>query len=104
MRYAFLTAIFGLAVFSFPAYSAPMPCSAREDVLSQLAAKFHEAPTNGGITNAGGILEVTRSEDGATWTVIVHMPNGSTCLIAAGEGWRDYKDVAFPAVDPGDPL
>jgi hypothetical protein len=103
MRYAFLAAVFGLAVFSVPAHSAPMACSPRDDVLSQLAAEFKEVPTNGGITNGGGILEVARSEDGATWTIIVHMPNGSSCLVAAGEGWRDYRNVAFPAVEPGDP-
>jgi hypothetical protein len=29
--------------------------------------------------------------DGGTWTIILSSPNGTSCLVAAGEGWRGLK-------------
>lgn len=91
-----------MAALSWPAYGASLACSSRDDVLAQLLTKFKEVPTNDGVANNGGLLEVLRTADGATWTIIVTMPNGVSCLVAAGEDWRDYKDVQFPI--PGRPM
>jgi hypothetical protein len=37
---------------------------------------------------------VLTSDDGATWTIIVSMPNGMSCLLAAGEDWQVVQQVA----------
>ena len=67
---------------------AQASCSPRNDVLGHLAKKYGEAPVALGVTNKGGLVEVLTTGDGNTWTIIVSTPNGTSCMVAAGEGWR----------------
>ncbi len=76
-----------LTLGSFEA-AAQQACSPRTDVLGHLAKKYGEAPVAIGVTNKGGLIEVLTTGDGNTWTIIVSMPNGRSCMVAAGEGWR----------------
>lgn len=71
-----------------------MACSERADVLTQLGSKYKEAPSAVGLANNGGLIEVLTSDDGSTWTIIVSMPNGTSCLLAAGENWQPIERVA----------
>ncbi len=84
-------AFFMLAACATPAWGQQVPCNKRADVLGHLAKKFHEVPVAIGVTNGGGLVEVLTTEDGSTWTIIVTLPNGISCLVAAGEGWRAVK-------------
>ncbi len=72
--------------------AAQTACNPRTDVLRHLATKYGEAPVAIGVTNKGGLVEVLTTGDGNTWTIIVSQPNGTSCMVAAGEGWRtkDY--------------
>ncbi len=88
--YLSLTLVAVLTLGSFEA-AAQSACSPRSDVLGHLAKKYGEAPVAIGVTNKGGLLEVLTSGDGDTWTIIVSMPNGTACMVAAGEGWRTMK-------------
>lgn len=63
-------------------------CDQRQRVIGHLAAKYKEAPIAIGVTNAGGLVEVLSTGDGQTWTIIVSSPDGTSCLLATGEGWR----------------
>jgi hypothetical protein len=63
-------------------------CSPRNEVLTHLAKKYGEAPVGVGVTNKGGLVEVLTTGDGDTWTIIVSMPDGTSCMVAFGEGWR----------------
>lgn len=78
-----------LVSLAAPAMAEPMACSDRADVLAQLGNKYKEAPSAVGLANNGGLIEVLTSEDGATWTILVSMPNGTSCLLAAGENWQN---------------
>lgn len=86
------------ACLSGPAWGAPMACSPRAAVLDQLSTRFHEAPVAVGLTNNGALLELLTSPEGETWTIIITMPNGATCLMAAGEDWQQLA-----APEPGEP-
>ena len=66
-------------------------CDLRTKVLGHLAQKYHEAPVAIGVTSTGGIVEVLTTDDGETWTIILSSPNGTSCLVAAGEGWRSIQ-------------
>ncbi len=100
MQIKWIAAILGLTLVpvltlgSFEA-AAQSACSPRSDVLGHLAKKYGEAPVAIGVTNKGGLVEVLTSGDGNTWTIIVSLPNGNACMVAAGEGWRtmDYNDT-----------
>lgn len=50
-----------------------------------------------GVTRQGGLIEVLHDPKGDTWTIIISSPNGTSCLVAAGEGWRKLKPLT---VDP----
>lgn len=69
-------------------------CAKRADVLKHLSAKYTEAPVALGIANNGGVVEVLSSQSGASWTIIITMPNGPTCMVAAGENWQKLPSVA----------
>ena len=83
-----LTPVMTLGSLEAAAQSA---CSPRTDVVGHLAKKYGEAPVAIGVTNKGGLVEVLTSNDGNTWTIIVSQPNGTSCMVAAGEGWRSKK-------------
>ena len=78
------------------AQPAQTACYTRVRVLAHLAKKYGEAPVALGITNRGGLVEVLTTGDGKTWTIIVTTPRGLSCLVAAGEGWRNLR----PPVEP----
>ena len=46
-----------------------------------------------GLANNGGVIEVLSSKAGNSWTIIITMPNGTACMIAAGENWEDIPTV-----------
>ncbi len=63
-------------------------CDQRARVIGHLAKIYKEAPVAIGVTTTGGMVEVLTTGDGGTWTIILSNPNGISCLVAAGEGWR----------------
>ena len=81
------------ALFPWNALAEPT-CDKRDKVLNFLALKYSEAPVAAGVTNTGGLVEVLTDEKGGTWTIIVTTPQGMSCLVAAGEGWRKVKRIA----------
>ena len=75
-----------VAAFSLPAAAQQQAaCAKRGDVLKHLSAKYTEAPVAIGLANNGGVVEVLSSKKGNSWTIIITMPNGPTCMVAAGE-------------------
>ncbi len=87
-----LTPVLTLGSFEAAAQGAsPAACSPRSDVLGHLAKKYGEAPVAIGVTNKGRLVEVLTTGDGNTWTIIVSTPNGTSCMVAAGEGWRTME-------------
>ncbi len=63
-------------------------CGDRPDILKKLDTRYSEAPVSMGLTSAGAVLEVLASDKG-TWTIVVSLPSGMSCMIAAGEYWED---------------
>jgi hypothetical protein len=74
-------------------------CDQRASIIGHMAEKYREAPVAIGVTSTGGMVEVLTTGDGTTWTIIVSNPNGTSCLIAAGEGWRALR-FNTTAADP----
>ena len=70
-----------------PAAAQPV-CRERGEVVEHLARKYQEAPVAMGVTSGGKLVEVLTDHKGDTWTIIVTTPQGMSCLVATGEGWR----------------
>ena len=77
--------------FTLPASAQQIPCGKRGDVLKQLSVRYAEAPSAMGLSSTGSMLEVLTSPAGGSWTIITTMPNGMSCLVAAGENWESVK-------------
>ncbi len=80
------------------AQGAPSACAKRDALLSQLANRYGEVPVAIGVAN-GRLVELLTAKDGITWTIILTNPQGVSCLIASGDGWRPITPVSTdPAV------
>ena len=68
-------------------------CTDRSSALSHLSKAYEEQPVAMGLASSGGVVEVLTNEKGTSWSIIVTMPSGQTCLVAAGEGWEALQPV-----------
>jgi hypothetical protein len=68
-------------------------CAKRADIVQHLAAQNKEQPVAVGVAPHGTRLEVLASPDG-TWTLLVSLSNGVSCLINAGTDWQLVPRVA----------
>ncbi len=82
---AFAAAV--LPALAAPSLAAP-PCNERASVLELLTGKYAERPVAIGMANNGGVVEVLSRADGRTWSIIITLPNGMSCMLAAGEEWE----------------
>lgn len=78
-----------------PAAGQTVPCLERSAAIAHLGKKYSEAPVAMGLTHNGAVLEVLSSDTGDNWTIIVTMPNGTTCMIAAGQSWEKVPRTAL---------
>lgn len=65
----------------------PRVCQPRDLLLTWLQENYGEEPSGIGVAN-GRLIELLVSPDGASWTIIQTAPNGISCLLVGGEGWR----------------
>jgi hypothetical protein len=89
-----IIALAGALGVSATADAASPGCGPRTELLRQLAKQFKEAPAAVGLVNSGALVEVLTSGDGATWTILISRPDGTSCLVAAGQEWQALKRVA----------
>ncbi len=79
-----------LILFSGEVVAAPQ-CNDRDSMLEHLENKYKEAVVGMGVTPSGALIELITSEKGETWTIVLSMGNGVTCLLASGENWKSKK-------------
>lgn len=70
-----------------PAEAATAVCGKRAEVIKTLAQAYKEQPAAMGLAAGGGMLEVFSSQNGS-WTILLTQPTGTSCIVAAGEGWE----------------
>ena len=92
-RLACILAALFVAAASLPA-TAQQNCTKRPEIVRHLAQKFSESPIAIGLSVSGGVVEFLSSEEGRSWTIIITMPNGNSCLIAAGKNWENIDTIA----------
>jgi hypothetical protein len=93
LKIALITA-FATVTFSVGARAAPV-CGKRDDVVAQLSEKYKEAPVGIGLASNGGLIELLAANNGTSWTLIITLANGPTCLVATGHDWQS-KQTAVP--------
>ena len=63
-------------------------CGSRQSFIDNLGRKYAERPTAIGLLSNGSVLEVLVSESGS-FSFLTTRPNGTTCMVASGEGWEN---------------
>ncbi len=87
----------GLMVLAAQQVQAQTPnCAPRPDVLQRLAETYGETRRGIGMARQGTVMEVFASDETGTWTITVTLPNGLTCLVAAGEAYETLAEVLPP--------
>ena len=85
--------LLGIAASATPA-QAQMACGKRAQVVKMLESRNAETPVSVGLAANGAVVEVFATVDGTSWTILMSMPDGRTCLMAAGESWMSVTQVA----------
>lgn len=63
-------------------------CAPRDVIVGRLADKYGETRKSMGLNQNNGVVEVFASSETGTWTILVTMPSGMSCLMAAGQNWE----------------
>lgn len=85
---------------SSSAVAADLVCAQREALLGSLSKEFREAPKELGLANNGALVELLTSRDGSTWTMLMTRPDGTACVIAAGEAWAELPEQVAAGGEP----
>ena len=93
-----LATLSGVALSAAPA-AAQMVCGKRADILRQLGEKYGETRRSLGLSQGRGVVELYASEETGSWTILMTNPQGTSCLMAAGEAFQ-----VEPAAVAGDPV
>ncbi len=89
-----LTAALAVFILAAPVQArSHLVCADRADVMAHLSKEWSEAVRGRGATNNGWLFEISRSENGKTWTATATLPNGMTCMMAAGEWWENIPRI-----------
>lgn len=94
-----LSAVLAAALIVPTASQAQNNCADRSLVTDRLTKNYGETFAGGGLRNSESIFEVWKSDESGTWTIIMTMPNGLACVMAAGTDWR----TALPETPAGIP-
>jgi hypothetical protein len=80
--------VLGCSLFAGPSEAAAQAsCGPRDQIVKVLADQYKEDPVGIGLAQPGQVLEVFASQAGS-WSMVMTMPDGKACLIAAGDNWE----------------
>lgn len=65
-----------------------VPCFRQAEVARQLERAYAEVPVSLGLEANGNLLQLYKSADSATWTIVSTSPDGVACVLAAGRNWE----------------
>jgi len=85
-----LAALFMVSLFLTSPAAAQANCGERKAIANILGDRYAEKPVATGMTQGGGVVEVFAARNGS-WTMIVTMPSGYACFMAAGEDWENLS-------------
>jgi hypothetical protein len=65
-------------------------------VVARLAERYGETRQSVGIGSNNAMVEVFAFDASGSWTILVTMPSGVSCLVASGEAFEQVVE-ALPA-------
>lgn len=74
-------------------------CAERSQVIERLQTKYGESRRSIGLAANNGVVETYASDESGTWTIVITLPNGMTCLVAAGNAFEPVEEAALKKGD-----
>ena len=74
---------------------SPPTCGTHKQITSTLESLYREKPMHRGLTPKGTMIEVFSSDNG-TFTVVMTLPTGRSCLVSAGTHWQEVDASSHP--------
>lgn len=69
-------------------------CAKRDKLVAELANSHGETRQSVGLQRDSGVVETFANTDTGSWTIIVSLPTGVSCLVAAGEAFQKEAQTA----------
>lgn len=88
-------AVFGVTALPLSA-SAQSACAPRDAIVEKLKEKYGEDQRGLGLGGKKSVIELWSSEKTGTWTIVMTRPNGTTCIVAAGDAWLEAPPTEGP--------
>jgi hypothetical protein len=64
-------------------------CAPYADIAKELASQYQEYPTAAATSGRGSLaVELWKTSDGETWTLIAIQKDGMACIVAGGNDWK----------------
>lgn len=82
---------FGGVILATHAVFAQAQCGTRDKVVAQLAERYGETRRSVGMAQ-NAVMEVYASAETGSWTIAVTTPDGTMCLVAAGQGFETVEE------------
>ena len=74
-------------------------CAERSRVIERLESKYGESRRSVGLAANNGVVETYASDESGTWTIVITLPNGMTCLVAAGNAFEPVEAASLKKGD-----
>ena len=79
---------------------ATAQCAPHDKVSAELSQKFGEQPSSMGLAQDNTVMELYSSPTSGGWTLTATLPNGLTCLVAAGQNFETVQPTLVAKGDP----
>ena len=84
-----------IAVVSMPANAHQMPCGPTSMIM-QLVNDLGELPVSAGDVPGGFPIVTYVNPETGDWTIVAHFPDGNSCSMASGGGFRKATGDDIP--------
>ncbi len=94
-----VTFIFSLWLAVAAQAQAQLACGSRDSFIAQLDAKYGETRHSMGLSN-NSVVELFANEATGTWTILITSPEGTACMLVAGQAFQLEPSKLTPTGDP----
>ncbi len=98
MLLALSVGIVGITFVIDTASANPANCAKRAVMVEKLNERFGESRQSVGLTPGGQAIEVFAHPGTGTWTILLTLPNGTSCMMASGHAFEPINDPAGQGV------
>ena len=98
MLLALSVGIVGITFAMNTASANPANCAKRTVMVEKLNERFGESRQSVGLTPGGQAIEVFAHPGTGTWTILLTLPNGTSCMMASGHAYQAINDPAGQGV------